>query len=132
MGKRIKGLTRSKSKSPSHETMRTPPALLSSGNGDNSHDNEGTSKFETAETSGRKRKASKSPPSSSKDDTTSSSSTSSKGAAKIFEVENIFCALDLGTRYSELMAKEQTGGDDRSGPEGDRSNRMAKEDGTEP
>ncbi|CAA7062283.1 unnamed protein product [Microthlaspi erraticum] len=36
------------------------------------------------------------------------------GAAKIFEVENILCALDLGTRYLELMAKEQTGGDDQT------------------
>ncbi|CAA7034361.1 unnamed protein product [Microthlaspi erraticum] len=47
MGKRIKQLTRSKSTSPNHTPIRTPPAPPSPGHDDNDHNDEGASKFQT-------------------------------------------------------------------------------------
>ncbi|CAA7040469.1 unnamed protein product [Microthlaspi erraticum] len=82
MGKRIKQLTKGKSKSPSHDSDNTPPIHLGSYHDDDvvedsEEGDEGSSKFQTAETSTRKRKASKSPQASTKGDSTSSSSSDS-------------------------------------------------------
>ncbi|CAA7054281.1 unnamed protein product [Microthlaspi erraticum] len=71
MGKRIKQLTKGKSKSPSHDSDNTPPIHLGSYHDDDvvedsEEGDEGSSKFQTAETSTRKRKASKSPQASTK------------------------------------------------------------------